>query len=105
MKRLTWPILSISTWILVGVTSQLGTRAMALLPPVEDTPEEVLRTEIITTARSPVDGKFLTAAEYAELQLRLQQSPPPQLSPQIRDQIFLLRIRQALLKLFPFLSF
>jgi len=35
------------------------------LPPPEDLPEEILRTEIITEARSPIDGQPLTAAEYA----------------------------------------
>ena len=38
------------------------------LPPPEDTHEEILRTEIITEARSPIDGELLTAAEYAQLQ-------------------------------------
>ena len=42
------------------------------LPPPEDTPEEILRTEIITEARSPINGELLTAAEYAELQALLQ---------------------------------
>ena len=38
------------------------------LPPPDDLPEEILRTEIITEARSPIDGQPLTAAEYAQLQ-------------------------------------
>ncbi|MEA5551443.1 glutathione S-transferase [Anabaena cylindrica UHCC 0172] len=77
---------------------------IALLPPSDDTPEEILRTEIITEARSPIDGKRLTASEYAELQTQLQTSPPPKLDTRIRDQIFLLRLRKALLQLFPFLD-
>ena len=75
------------------------------LPPPEDTPEEVLRTEIIMAARSPVDGKSLSAAEYAELQAQLQARPVPKLTPRIRDQVFLLRLRKTLLQLFPFLDF
>ncbi len=94
--------LGISTAMLV-VVSHWGTKVMAL-PPVEDIPEEILRTEIITIGRSPIDGKLLTAAEYAQLQAQLQTSPPPKLNAQIREQIFLLRIRQALLQLFPFLD-
>ncbi|BAY09507.1 hypothetical protein NIES2098_26690 [Calothrix sp. NIES-2098] len=74
------------------------------LPPPEDLPEEISRTEIIIEARSPIDGKPLTAAQYAELQERLQVIPPRQLDPKIRDQIFLLRIRKALLQIFPFLG-
>lgn len=63
------------------------------LPPPEDMPEEVLRTEIITEARSPLDGKPLTAAEYAQLQAELaQRSIPPQLSSNIRQNIFLLQL-------------
>lgn len=93
----------ISTAMLVVVSSYWGNGVMAL-PPVEDIPEEILRTEIITIGRSPIDGKLLTAAEYAQLQAQLQTSPPPKLNAQIREQIFLLRIRQALLQLFPFLD-
>lgn len=65
------------------------------LPPPEEVPEEVLRTEIITEARSPLDGTPLTAAEYAQLKAQLaQRSSPPQVSPNIRQLIFLLRLRQ-----------
>ncbi|BAY35021.1 hypothetical protein NIES2107_69320 (plasmid) [Nostoc carneum NIES-2107] len=103
MKRIKFFLLSISITIVVGFGSHLGTKAMAL-PPAEDIPEEILRTQIIIEARSPVDGKPLTAAEYAQLQEQLQVIPPRQLDPKIRDQIFLLRIRKGLLQLFPFLG-
>ena len=74
------------------------------LPPPEDIPEEILRTEIILEARSPVDGKPLTAAEYAQLQAKLQtRSSPPQLSPKVRDTVFLLRLRQLFRTFLPFL--
>lgn len=67
------------------------------LPPPEDVPEEVLRTEIITEGISPIDGRFLTATEYAELQALLRrQPPPPALDPKIQELIFLVRIRQLL---------
>lgn len=67
------------------------------LPPPEEVPEEILRTEIITEARSPLDGKPLTAAEYAQLKAQLsERSSPPQVSPNIRQLIFLLRLRQLL---------
>ncbi|MBD2682677.1 MULTISPECIES: hypothetical protein [Nostoc] len=74
------------------------------LPPPEDIPEEILRTKIVVEGRSPIDGRFLTAAEYAQLEVQLQQVPPPKLDPKIRDQIFLLRIRKTLLQFFPFLN-
>jgi|GEM_PF-516604 len=75
------------------------------LPPPEDTPEEILRTKIIIEARSPIDGKSLTSAEYIQLQAQLQLAPPPKLDPKIREQIFLLRLRKTLLQFFPFLNF
>ena len=82
----------------------LGYKPALALPPASDIPEEVLRTEIILEARSPVDGKSLTAAEYAELQAQLQtRSTPPKLNPQVRDTIFLLRLRRTLRTFFPFL--
>jgi hypothetical protein len=77
--------------------------AVFALPPPEDIPEEVLRTEIITEARSPIDGKSLSAAEYAQLQAKLQIPPPtPQVNPQIRQLIFLLRVRRLLRTIAPF---
>jgi len=75
------------------------------LPPPEDTPEEILRTKIIIEARSPIDGKSLTSAEYIQLQAQIQLAPPPKLDPKIREQIFLLRLRKTLLQFFPFLNF
>lgn len=73
------------------------------LPPPEQTPEEVLRTKIILEARSPIDGKPLTAAEYAQLQADLAQSPyPPELSSDVQQLIFLLQVRQMLRILTPF---
>ncbi len=67
------------------------------LPPPEDVPEEVLRTEIITEARSPIDGKPLTAAEYAQLQAELEgRLAPAEVTPKIQGLIFLLRLRQLL---------
>ncbi|MCX7597202.1 MAG: hypothetical protein N2235_26335 [Fischerella sp.] len=103
MKGTKFTILAAVTSIVFGLFNDWGTVAIAL-PPPEDTPEEILRTEIITAARSPIDGKPLTAAEYAQLQVQLQQAPPPKLSPNIRENIFLLNLRKALLQLFPFLD-
>lgn len=70
-----------------------------------DIPEEVLRQEeIITEARSPIDGRPMTAAEYAELDDQLQATVrSPQLSPQVREIIFLLQVRRGLRFIAPFL--
>lgn len=89
---------------LVILSSYWGSEVIAL-PPPEDTPEEILRTKIIIEARSPIDGRFLTAAEYIQLQAQLQLAPPPKLDPKIREQIYLLRLRKTLLQFFPFLNF
>lgn len=74
------------------------------LPPPDDIPEEVLRTEIITEARSPIDGKPLTASEYAELEAELQQNPRlvNTIDPRIRNLIFLLRVRHTIRTIIPF---
>lgn len=75
------------------------------IPPPEDQPEEVLRTEVITQARSPVDGKPLTAREYAELQAREEavRENFGTVSPDVRRVINLLRLRQTVRTFFPFL--
>ncbi|WP_427159964.1 hypothetical protein ACQFX9_29010 [Aliinostoc sp. HNIBRCY26] len=103
MKWIRFSVISLSSSILVWLLSHMGATVMAL-PPVEDIPEEILRTEIIIEARSPIDGKPLTAVEYAQLQEQLRVSPPPKLSSKLRQTVFLLRIRGVLLQLFPFLD-
>ena len=94
------------TALLLGISMVIASAMPTLsLPPPEDLPEEVLRTEIITEARSPVDGEWLTAAEYAELEAELQRNPElyNSISPQIRHTIFLLQIRRAVRSIAPFL--
>jgi hypothetical protein len=90
--------------VLSAIGFAVGCTSASALPSPEDTPEEVLRTQIITEARSPVNGKPLTAAEYAELQAQLQAQPVLRstLSPQIRDTIFLLQIRRTIRTFLPF---
>lgn len=73
------------------------------LPPPDDLPEEVLRTEIITEARSPIDGEPLTAAEYAQLQAELaQRETTPELDPQIQQTVFLLQLLDLVRTVTPF---
>ncbi len=75
------------------------------LPSPEDTPEEILRTEVITEARSPIDGTPMTAAEYAELEAQIQDASqhPPEVAQKYRDLVTLLRLRRAIRSVFPFL--
>ncbi|NEP20882.1 MAG: hypothetical protein F6J94_01170 [Moorea sp. SIO1F2] len=73
------------------------------LPPPEDLPEEVLRTEIIIEARSPLDGKPMNPAEYAQLQDAIaQRSTSPGLDPKIRELIFLLQLSDLFRTILPF---
>jgi hypothetical protein len=103
-KRISLIAIALVTSIAIATASS-GLKTALSLPPADDIPEEILRTEIITAARSPIDGKALTAAEYIELQAKLQVVPAPKLDSAIRDRIFLLRLRKTLLQFFPFLNF
>jgi hypothetical protein len=75
------------------------------LPPVQDTPEEVLRTEIILDARSPVDGSPMDPAQYAVLQAEQQAPyhPPATLSPKVRSTVGLLKVRKFIKTYLPFI--
>lgn len=76
---------------------------LARLPPPEEVPEEVARTEIILEARSPIDNRPLTAAEYALLKEQIATSAfPPQINPKIRQLIALRRLQKLLQILIPF---
>lgn len=73
------------------------------LPPPEDTPEEILRTEIILEGRSPIDGKPVTASEYAQIEAEIAETPfSPELDSQVREIIFLLGIRKFIKSVTPF---
>ncbi|EDX86415.1 hypothetical protein S7335_4119 [Synechococcus sp. PCC 7335] len=99
---------------LVGIASIVSSifqvqvaRANLLEVPIVDieVPEEILRTEIIVEARSPVTGELLTAAEYTQLQARLdREGRPPQLSSDIRQLVYLLRLRRLLKPIVPFIK-
>jgi len=80
----------------------LWPHTVAALPPPEDTPEEVLRTEIILDARSPLDGTPLTAAEYEQLREALGRHEEPLVSSELRELIFLLQLRRVVKPIFPF---
>jgi hypothetical protein len=80
----------------------LGLDIAVALPPPDEIPEEVLRTEIITEGRSPLTGKPVTAAEYTQIEKKLGESAyPPQLSSHLQHLIFLLQVRKMLKTFFP----
>jgi hypothetical protein len=75
------------------------------LPPPTEIPEEVLRTEIYIDARSPVDGKLLTAAEYIELSEQLESVNIPSrylVSDKLQNLIQLLKLRKFIRQIVPF---
>ncbi|MEL6553698.1 MAG: hypothetical protein AAFQ63_09610, partial [Cyanobacteria bacterium J06621_11] len=77
--------------------------AEPMMPEIEEIPEEILRTEIITEARSPLTGEPMSAAEYAQLQAELNGSNgTPTVSDDIRYLIFLLEFRRAIKPIIPF---
>ena len=89
------------------VPSAIFAEVQSLQSVREDTPEEVLRTEIYTDARSPIDGTQLSAAEYAELmeKLRSLDNIPAEdlVSPKVREVIDLLKLRKFLRQFIPFI--
>ena len=75
-----------------------------VVPPAEDVPEEILRTEIIFEARSPLDGDPLSPVEYAQLKTELaERQTTLTLNSDIRYIIFLLETRRAFKPVIPFL--
>ncbi len=66
-------------------------------------PEEILRTEIITEARSPLTGKPLSALDYAQLQAELAAPAGGNLvNDDLRRLLFLLQLRRAVKPIIPF---
>lgn len=66
-------------------------------------PEEILRTEIITEARSPLTGKPLSAVDYAQLQAELAAPAGGNLlNDDLRYLLFLLQLRRSVKPIIPF---
>jgi hypothetical protein len=105
---LRWLYMAIATLILVA-HSCLALQAVALdspsnleLPSSEEIPEEVARTEIITEARSNLDGRPINAVEYAEEQTSLRTALYAPGAPQrFRDLVILLQVRRLLRPFLP----
>jgi hypothetical protein len=92
-------IVRLGLWAsVIGSQLALPVRAAYLFADA-DIPEEVLRAEVITEARSPIDGKPLSPAEFAELvvttrlQLERENASVAINNPKIKETLFLLRLR------------
>jgi hypothetical protein len=85
----------ITLWAIVGNACP----GMAL-PPATDLPEEFLRNQIITEARSPLDGEVMGAGEYADYLAQLEKATADQEDRaavgKYREAAFLLRLRKIL---------
>ena len=95
---------SIGSLLLILTSSSLATPIAIAgnLPPANDIPEEILRAELIIEARSPIDGKPLSATEFAELIARVEQqlarddaAAAIKTSP-FKDVLVLIRLRKFL---------
>jgi hypothetical protein len=87
-------------WLWTSVFGQIALPVTAEPLPVDrDIPEEILRAEIITEGRSPIDGRALSATEFAELivdskqQLDRANADLGASSPKVKEILFLLRLR------------
>jgi hypothetical protein len=90
---------------LAGQTIAQTVAPTAALPPATETPEEVLQTEVITSARSPIDNRSLTATQYAELKTDIDRANQvqPQLSSKLRNTVALLKLRKFIKTVLPFI--
>jgi hypothetical protein len=101
-----YPVLMISSIIqLIGLSAPVLAVPTVERQLVEDQPEEVLRAEIILDARSPVDGKPMSAAEYAQLQAESQAAyiPPEEVPPKLKSMVGLLKLRKFIKTVLPFI--
>ena len=69
----------------------------------ERMPEQVSAPILVLELRSPLDGRLLTATEYADLQAEIDRlnEVPPQVSPKIRRLIGLLEFRKFIKRVLP----
>jgi hypothetical protein len=105
--RLSMPQKIVIHFIQVGLYVMSGCHMLSPVdastaPPDLDLPEEVLRAEIITEARSPIDGKALSTTEFAELvvttkqQLERDNAIAATSNPRLKETLLLIRLRSFL---------
>jgi hypothetical protein len=96
----------IGSMLILGAPMVMPTIAQTASPtPVNDTPEEVLQTEVITSGRSPIDNQPLTATQYAEQKTAIDRANqvPPKLSSKLRNTVALLKLRKFIKTVLPFI--
>jgi hypothetical protein len=104
-----WLLLGLILWQPRPAVAETLAQSVQSQPSItsNDLPEEVLRAEIYTDAHSPVNGARLTAAEYTILMENLgsvDYIPPEQkVSKRLRNVVELLKLRQQVRSIAPFL--
>lgn len=89
--------------IVVILTSIMPTSSAYATPESEKMPDLVLPPALVLDLRSPLDGRLLTATEYADLQAEIDRlnEVPPQVSPKIRRLVGLLKFRKFIKRVLP----
>jgi hypothetical protein len=99
-------VVLIGSMLILGAPIAVPTLAQTTSPnPANEIPEEVLQTEVITSGRSPIDNRPLTATEYAELKTAIDRTNqvPPKLSSKLRNTVALLKLRKFIKTVLPFI--
>jgi hypothetical protein len=99
-------VVLIGSMLILGAPIAVPTVAQTMDPTAAiEIPEEVLQTEVITGARSPIDNQPLTATQYAELKTEIDRANqvPPRLSSKLRNTIALLKVRKFIKTVLPFI--
>ncbi len=96
---------SVSPSVPPSVSPSVPPSVSPSVPPsaMDEIPEEILRQELILDGRSPLDGKPLTATEYAELQIEIDRlnEPTPTVSPKLQQLVLLVKLRKFLKTVLP----
>ena len=91
------PILAVILTSLMPISSAYAT------PEGEKMPDPVSPPALVLDLRSSLDGRLLTATEYADLQAEIDRlnEVPPQVSPKIRRLVGLLKFRKFIKRVLP----
>ena len=89
--------------ILAVILTSLMPTSGAYAAESEKMPEQVSAPVLVLELRSPLDGRLLTATEYADLQAEINRlnEVPPQVSPKIRRLVGLLKFRKFIKRVLP----
>jgi len=89
--------------VLAVILTSFMPTSSAYAAEIEKMPEHVSAPILVLDLRSPLDGRLLTATEYADLQAEIDRlnEVPPQVSPKIRRLVGLLKFRKFIKRVLP----